>query len=249
MNNKVLFMIIGREIKYLQESNLDHREWYNSLGLDPNNYENIIKGFIIDGKIIFFKGMFNYDEEVIRVAKEFAPMIINNLNNPNLEVYCGIIANSLGGKWEPILKINPNEFITNPVKKEEKKEYVPKELESSIEFKNNYQNPKFIKTAVIITSIVLLITIIIKIYLMGKQTFSFTNIGDLLLLLGQIILLGITIFGYLKKKEFTKYTGIIASVLLILTFNIIDIIIGILYFIFSIDAGVFIKIINKIKKK
>ena len=54
MNNKILFMIIGNEVKYLADSNMDHREWYTSLGLDINNYDNIVRGYIIDGKIIFF---------------------------------------------------------------------------------------------------------------------------------------------------------------------------------------------------
>ena len=247
MNNKILFMILGREIKYLQNSEMDHREWYESLGLDPNNYDNIVRGFIVDGKIIFFKGMFNYDEEVIRVAKEFAPLMISNLNNPNLEVYCGILANSLGGKWEPILKINPNEFGVAPPKAE-KKEYIPKELESSIEFKNNYEDSKFIKLAVIVTIIVLILTIIIKVVLMSKMKFSLGG-SELLLLLGQVALLGVTIYGYVSKKSFTKYTGVAAGLLLVLTFNIFDIILGILYFLFSIDASMFTKLISKIKKK
>ncbi len=57
MNNRILFMIIDDQVKYLTDSNMDHREWYVSLGLDPNNYENIVRGFVMDGKIIFFKGM------------------------------------------------------------------------------------------------------------------------------------------------------------------------------------------------
>ena len=249
MNNKILFMIIGNEVKYLADSNMDHREWYTSLGLDINNYDNIVRGYVIDGKIIFFKGMFNYDNEVIDCAKRFAPGMKLTLNNPHLEVYCGILANSLGGKWEPILRINENELTGNVVNKEvSKKEYVPKKLESSLEFKNNYNDPKFIKLAVIVTMIVLIISIIVKVSLIIKGRFHIGGF-DLLLTLIQVILLGITILGYTKKANYTKYTGISAGIALVLTFDIIDILIGILYFLFSIDATYFTKILSKIKRK
>ena len=48
MNNRVLFMIIGNEVKYLQNSNQDHREWYLSLGLDANLFDSIVRGYVID---------------------------------------------------------------------------------------------------------------------------------------------------------------------------------------------------------
>ena len=49
--NRILFMLINGEMKYLQQNDGDHREWYLSLGGDPNNFENIVRGFILDGKI------------------------------------------------------------------------------------------------------------------------------------------------------------------------------------------------------
>ena len=40
MDNKMLFMIYNGEIKFLNNSTMDHREWYDSLGGDPNLYDN-----------------------------------------------------------------------------------------------------------------------------------------------------------------------------------------------------------------
>ena len=37
MNNRILFMIIDDQVKYLTDNSMDHNEWYKSLGLDPNN--------------------------------------------------------------------------------------------------------------------------------------------------------------------------------------------------------------------
>ncbi len=245
MNDRILFMIIDDQVKYLTEGNMDHREWYSSLGLDPNNYENIVRGFVLDGKIIFFKGTnFIADQEVITMAKRHAPGIRLQLNN-TYEVYCGIEAHSLGGKWEPIVKINDNELTGIVQKKEEVKEYVPKELSSSLEFKNNYEDPKFIKRAILVTVIVLIISLLVNILGIIKDP-SKLDLLEVIFIVGQVIALILTIVGYIKKKESVKVTGIIAALLLVLTFNIINIILGIFYFVFSVDQGYFIKLSNMI---
>ena len=252
MNNRVLFMIVGNEVKYLAGSNMDHREWYTSLGLDPNNFDNLVRGYVIENKIIYFKGMmFNYDEEVIKAARVFTPSIRITMNNPSLEVYCGILVNGQGQKWEPVLRINEDEitgFVQTPQVKKEKKE--PIETGPMIEFKNNYEDPKFIKIATVVTGIVLVLTLIIKIVLFSKKEILQLNNGfDILLTLLQVGLLGFVIYGYQKKLPFTKYIGVGVSVLIILTLDVFDIIIGILYFLFSIDQGYFTKLIGLVKKK
>ena len=251
MDNKILFMIINNEVKYSQDSNMDHREWYNSLGLDQNNFDNIIRGYIIDNKIVFFKGSnFNYDEEVIRSAKAFGPNIIATYNNPSLEVYCGAIITQGGTKWEPVLHLKKEELVVEqpkPIEKKEKsKEYV--ETGPILEFKNDYNDDKFCKRAMVVTSIVLVLTIIIKVILFSKkEILQLGNSMDVLLALAQIVLLIIIIYGYSKKLPITKYLAITASALLILTLDFWDVLLGILFFVFSIDQGYFEKIITAIK--
>ena len=41
MNNRILFLIYNNEVKYLQNSNMDHREWFLSLGGKPEEYDNL----------------------------------------------------------------------------------------------------------------------------------------------------------------------------------------------------------------
>ena len=249
MNNKVLFMIVNNELKYLKDTNMDHREWYVSLGYDASLFENIVRGYVIDNKIIFFKGiMFNYDEEVIKAARVYTPSIRYIMNNPSLEVYCGILVNGQGQKWEPILKINENE-ITGFVKEEKKEEKEIKELGSAIEFKNDYTDSKFIKRAIIVTGIVLVLTLIIKINLFSKQEIlKLNSFFDIFLSISQVFLLSFIIYSYKKKFSFTKYLSIGVSILIILTLDICDVIIGVLYFLFSIDQNYFVNFINFIKK-
>lgn len=252
MNNRILFMIVDNQLKYLTNSNMDHREWYVSLGYDVNNFETIVRGMIMDGKIIYYKGStFSYDNDVMEAAKVFTPNLRRDLNI-NYPVYCGLLINSYTSKWEPIVQINENE-ITGFVAKPKKEEVVevkkaPQEVRPILEFKNNYEDPSFIKRAVIITGIVIVSEIIIKIILFNKQEILKTSsFFDILLTISQIGLLGFCVYGYMKKIPYTKYLSIVASILIVFTLDIFDIIIGILYFLFSIDQGYFTYVINKIK--
>ena len=260
MNDKVLFMIIDNEVKYLAGSNMDHREWYTSLGLDVSKFDSIVRGFVIDGKIVFFKGsMFNYDDEVISAACIYSPSIRITMNNPSLEVYCGIVINGAGQKWEPVVKIGEDE-ITGFVKKEEpvkKEEVVYTDNGPLIEFKNDVQDVDFSKRAILVTLVVLVISIIIKVILFsGNMILKTSNFLDVLLVVSQVVLLLMCIKGYKEKSINTKYFGVAASILLVLTFDFFDVVLGILYFLFSIDQNILIKIgeiikllIEKIKKK
>ena len=247
MNNRILFMIINDQVKYLTDSNMDHREWYTSLGLDPNNYENIVRGFVMDEKIIFFKGTnFISDNEVITAAKRHAPGIRLTLNN-NYEVYCGIEAHSLGGNWEPIVKINDNELTGIVQPKEEPKPVVPKETGPAIDFKNNYEDPKFRKRAIIVTIVVLILSLIANITDIMRDP-SKLDFLEVLFIGGQLACFIATIIGYMQNKETVKITGILASALLIFTFNLDNIVLGIFYFVFSVDQNYILKIVGLIKK-
>ncbi len=250
MNNKVLFLIIGNEVKYLQNSTMDHKEWYVSLGFDPNTFDSVVRGFILDNKIIYFKGMYTYDEEVIKASKMFTPSIRYTMQNPSLEVYCGITFFPNSTNWEPVLKINENEITGFPVQKEE----IPKVENSGpvVEFKNDYNDKQTRKNAIIVTSVVLLLTIIVKVFLLKQGiTLSMKNPIDVLLVFGQVGSLIFSIVSYILKKEYVKYVGVVCSVLLILTLNIWDILLGIFYFFFSVDQNSILnllKIFQKIKK-
>lgn len=258
--DRILFMIIDDQVKYYQGIDKDHREWYLSLGLDPNNFNNIIRGFISDGKIVFYKGEnFNYDDEVMSAAKAFAPSMRITLNNLNLEVWCGVLIDGYNVKWEPIVRINDTEltgFIEKKEEPKEKKEVVERPREAVIDFKNDYDDPAFTKRAILVTIVTLVLTIIIKVILIKSQKMYTSNRGDSLLMILQIGLLAGSLYGYIAKKKFTKYLGIGAGISLLLMFDPLDIILGILYLVYSIDEAYYVKahklikdLINKVSSK
>ena len=251
MNNKILFMIYNGEIKFLNNTTMDHREWYLSLGGDINNYDNVIRGYVINNNLIFFKANLSYNQEVIDMAHKCAPAMKQQLNNPNLRVWCGISPGMNGASWEPILELKENELtgfsinIQEETKKHQMKSHQgEKELSPILEFKNNYEDPKFIKFATVFTSIILVLTILSKIYLYTIEKLNFTSRWSILLVISQIVLLIITLVGYNKKLNSSKYFGLASSIALIFMFELPDIIIGIINLFFTIDQGYILKILD-----
>lgn len=251
MNNKILFMIYNGEIKFLNNTTMDHREWYLSLGGDINNYDNVIRGYVINNNLIFFKANLSYDQEVIDMAQKCAPAMKQQLNNPNLRVWCGISPGMNGASWEPILELKENEltgFSINIQEETKKHQMKPqqgeKELSPILEFKNNYEDPKFIKFATVFTSIILVLTILSKIYLYTTEKLNFTSRWSILLVISQMVLLIITLVGYNKKLNSSKYFGLASSIALIFMFELPDIIIGIINLFFTIDQGYILKILD-----
>ena len=252
MNSKILFMIIDNQVLYLSGSNMDHREWYTSLGFDSNNFDNVIRGFVMDNKIIFYKGFFQYDDIVIKYAEAFSPSIKQKLNNPNLEVYCGILPGKPGEKWEPILKLGDNvdnSRFSNATKIEKK--VVPvnnKEVESLVDFKNDFSDEAFLKRAKIVTIVLLVINFILKIILYSTGIIQFNNTFNNLIVFLEFISIGISIYLYFIKNKLAKYFSFLSGLLIVFSLDIYDIILGILYLLYVLDESIFIKIISKIKK-
>ena len=113
---------------------------------------------------------------------------------------------------------------------------------------NSMQDEKYTKNAIIVTIVVIVLSIISKIFLLQKQEIlSLSHIFDLLLIIAQFGLLGYSIYGFHKKKEIAKYTSIAASIFLVFTFHIVDVVLGILYFLFCVNQNIFITCFQALK--
>lgn len=254
-SKKILFMILHDEVLYLDEnSDMDHKEWYESLGEDMSLFDNVIRGFVIDGKIVFFKAFFNYDEEVIQAAKKYAVEIRNKVNNFELGVYCGILhGGGYGKNWETIVEIKEEELKNNK-DKNEKKEKIVKKVETTSDkqvpiINNDYNSDSYTKIGFAISMITLGLSMIIIGMAVNSHTLQFKGMGDAILVLFQFVLLIVVIVGYRFKASYTKYLSFGVSLLMILTFNIFEIILAVLYALFSIDMGYFTKSFSFIKSK
>ena len=253
MDKRDLFMIIGNDVKVLQNTDMDHREWYLSLGLDPNQFDNIVRGYIVDSKIVFFKGSdFRYDEEVIKAACMYTPTIRSIVCHLSFKAYCGIMIPPGGGKWEPIIEIQEKDITGIPISNvpaSEQKKFVPLDNKPILEFQNQYEDDAFVQKAIMVTFVVLVLAVISKIVLFRQgKILQLGNFLDILLSLAQIGSLLLTIRAYRKKQFIVRYLGVLASALLVFTLDIFDVMLGIFYLVFHINHKYFNQLFQIVKQ-
>lgn len=281
MNTNCIFMIVDDKILFLDNPTTGHSEWYNSLNFDTNEFPNTTIGAVVEDKIVFYKSDLSYDDKVIDCAKRFGLEVMKHINNFDCKVCCGVILGKQTGEWEPIYVLNGKDIVgykekekalTRVEKGNDKteeqiaQEKLEKEKEEAnkekidlkvdvIDFKNNYEDPVFIKKTIIITLIVLILNIIITSLWMKFWPVHDTPGSKFSMFIATMLLI-VSIIFFKAKKSTAKITALIASALIVFNFNILSILLGLFYFIFIIDAEVINKskdyvkkTINKVNKK
>lgn len=102
---RVAFIIVEGEIKYLRDSKMSHKEWCDTLGISDEYFDTMIRSYIYNGDIVYYYGDFKYDERTINVATDTYEKIAADNGMINYSVYCGVQKGKPGELWPPILKI------------------------------------------------------------------------------------------------------------------------------------------------
>lgn len=102
--SRTAFLIVDGEIKILKESGMSHFEWARSIGINETEFNNIVRGYILDNTMVFYKGDFEYDDEVINASRKYGSVLkkVCSLNGV-YKVYCGVIKKEPGEVWPPKL--------------------------------------------------------------------------------------------------------------------------------------------------
>ena len=259
MDERIMFIVYDGEVKFIKSSTMDHREWFLSLGGNMDDYDNVIRGYVLEGMLFFFKANLNYDDEVISFATKMGLRMKQQLNMPDLKICCGIEPGHDGSKWEPILILKDEDL--EGYKSEEDIEKEKKELEKEalrqqntlsndpiIEFKNNRDDPNFIKFANKFTIIIIVLAIISKLIMIHNKTMMLDNGWNKLLVFVQIGGFTLSLIGYNKKLSKTLIFGLAATIASVVMFDFIDVVIGCLYIAFLADYTNIIKFYDFLKK-
>lgn len=101
--SRIAFMIIENDIIFLKNSTMSHYEWLKSLGIKmkKEDFNKIVRGFYLDGKAIFYKGNFEYDDDCISIAIKYALKVKEISNLDEIEVWCGQNIGEIGSLWTP----------------------------------------------------------------------------------------------------------------------------------------------------
>ena len=99
--SRIAFIIWKKQVMFLKNSTLSHLQWAQSLGIDKNEFNCLTRGYILNNDIVFYKGNFEFDEQVIEDAKIFANTIKTEFSLPYAKIYAGLIVGKIGTIYPP----------------------------------------------------------------------------------------------------------------------------------------------------
>lgn len=91
-NNQLLFIDKGSE--------MSHYEFCSKkLNLSKDIFNEITRGYYLDGNLVFYKDNFIFDEKVISESLKYVNQIKQSLNLTEAKIYFGLIVGEPGGNW------------------------------------------------------------------------------------------------------------------------------------------------------
>ncbi len=113
------FIILKGKLDFLPDnSDMSHFEYCQSIGIDKEEFNKITRGYFMDGRVVFYKDNFIYDDDLIEEALLFINEIAKALSKNEMDIYFGHIPEKnfaldyYYGKYENgnIIKINSKEI-------------------------------------------------------------------------------------------------------------------------------------------
>ena len=99
--SRIAFIVWGKQVLFLKNSTLSHLQWAQTLGIDKETFNDITRGYVLNHDIVFYKGNFEFDEQVIEDAKSFANTIKTECSLPYAKIYAGLIVGDIGTIYPP----------------------------------------------------------------------------------------------------------------------------------------------------
>ena len=96
------FIIYNDEVLFIEKGvDKSHYEFACELGIDKDTFSSLCRGYYLAGDLVFYKGNFVYDEELISYAKNYINVIKEKLNLESIKVYFGLNVGKQGEYWLP----------------------------------------------------------------------------------------------------------------------------------------------------
>jgi len=84
------FIILNNVLEFLPEgSTMSHFEYCQTKGLDKNFFNQITRGYYMNGNVVFYKDNFIFDEDVINEALNYLEQIATKVLSNEFEIYFG----------------------------------------------------------------------------------------------------------------------------------------------------------------
>lgn len=84
------FIIYKNNVEYLpKNSELSHFEYCKSKGIDKDEFNTLIRGYFLNGNLVFYKDNFTYDEQLINESLKYLKEISKDLDQKQFNIYYG----------------------------------------------------------------------------------------------------------------------------------------------------------------
>ncbi len=84
------FIILNGVLEFLPEgSAMSHFEYCQSKGLDKKSFNEITRGYYLNGNVVFYKDNFVFDDDVIKEALNYLKEISLKVLSNEFEIYFG----------------------------------------------------------------------------------------------------------------------------------------------------------------
>ena len=98
---RIAFIIYQEKVFYIKDSTFSHWEFAQTLGISREEFDELCRGYYLDEKLIFYKGNFVYDDELIDFARKYFDEIKRELKLEKVNVYFGQKIGKIGEAWPP----------------------------------------------------------------------------------------------------------------------------------------------------
>lgn len=86
------FIIIDNKLEFLPDGSvMSHYEYCNQKGIDKDYFNQLIRGFYLNGNLVFYKDNFIYDSILISDSLKYLNEISTKLSINKFNIYFGVL--------------------------------------------------------------------------------------------------------------------------------------------------------------
>lgn len=97
---RTAFIVIEDKLYYIKNSEQSHWEFCQKRGVSKEQFNKMTRGYYIDGNIVFYKGNFTYDEELIKDGLKYIMKIKEDCKLGKMKIYFGLRIPEKDEPWE-----------------------------------------------------------------------------------------------------------------------------------------------------
>ncbi len=97
--NRIAFVIIDNKINFIENSEMSHWEYCQTLNVSKEKFNELIRGYYYSQRVVFYKDNFTYDDNVIKEGLKYIVKIKEKCKFEKADIYFGLIIDKSKTVW------------------------------------------------------------------------------------------------------------------------------------------------------